>query len=63
MPQTEAQARATAKYLHKFKDIKVRVPDDGTRERFQAQADRKGKSLNAYIIALIEADILKSAEK
>lgn len=61
MAYTEAQKRATAKYvkLH-LEEIKIRVPKDGTKERYKKQAEKCGKSLNAYIIGLIEADISSS---
>ena len=50
MPYTEAQKKATAKYMkNNLDDIKVRVPK-GKREIYKAHAERKGKSLNALII-------------
>ena len=56
MSYSEAQKRATAKYMkEKLEDIKVRVPK-GKREEYKAQAEAKGYSLNAYIIKLIEDD-------
>lgn len=58
MTLTKAQAQANGKYLAKFDDIKIRVPK-GEREKWQAHAASKGKSLNAYIIDLVEADIQK----
>ena len=57
MPYTEAQKKATAKYMkNNLDDIKVRVPK-GKREVYKAHAERKGKSLNALIIELLEKDI------
>lgn len=62
MPYSEAQKRATTKYMKaNLDDIKIRVPK-GTRERYKAHAESKGKSLNAYIVDLIEADIAKDAD-
>ena len=50
MAYSEAQKKATAKYMkNKLDDIKVRVPK-GKREVYKAHAERKGKSLNARII-------------
>ena len=57
MPYSEAQKRATTKYMKaNLDDIKIRVPK-GTRERYKAHAESKGKSLNAYIVGLIEKDM------
>ena len=54
---SEAQKKATAKYMkNKLDDIKVRVPK-GKREVYKAHAERKGKSLNALIIELLEKDM------
>ena len=50
MPYTEAQKKATAKYMkNNLEDIKVRVPK-GKREIYKAYAESKGKSLNDFII-------------
>ena len=57
MAYSEAQKRATAKYMkNKLDDIKVRVPK-GKREVYKAHAERQGKSLNALIIELREKDM------
>lgn len=57
MAYSEAQKKATAKYMkNKLDDIKVRVPK-GKREVYKAYAERKGKSLNALIIELLEKDM------
>ena len=57
MPYSEAQKRATAKYMKSnYDDIKLRVPK-GQREIYKTAAELAGKSLNQYIIDLIEADI------
>lgn len=57
MPYTEAQKKATAKYMkNNLDDIKVRVPK-GKREVYKAYAESKGKSLNAFIIDLIEKEM------
>lgn len=60
MAISDAQSRAIAKYHGKFSDIKVRVLNDGTKERYKAQAESKCKSLNAYIVDLIEKDIAEN---
>lgn len=57
MAYSEAQKKATAKYMkNKLDDIKVRVPK-GKREVYKAYAERQGKSLNALIIELLEKDM------
>ena len=57
MAYSETQKKATAKYMkNKLDDIKVRVPK-GKREVYKAHAERKGKSLNALIIELLEKDM------
>ena len=57
MAYSEAQKKATAKYMkNKLDDIKVRVPK-GKREVYKAHAERKGKSLNALMIELLEEDM------
>lgn len=59
MPYSEAQKRATAKYMKaNLDDIKIRVPK-GKKEEYKSIAQQRGKSLNQYIIDLIEADIKK----
>ena len=53
---TEAEKKAVAKYHAKLDEIKVRVPK-GKREVYKSHAERKGKSLNALIIELLEKDM------
>lgn len=53
---SEAQNKATQKYIHKTYDqISIRVRKDGdiTRETIQGAADRAGLSLNAYILEAV----------
>lgn len=51
-----AQLKANDKYHNKFDDIKIRVPK-GQRDIYKKHAESKGKSLNALLIELIEADM------
>lgn len=54
---TEAQKNATMKYLkEKTDDIRVRAPK-GTKDRWRAAAEAEGKSLQAFIMAAVEAAI------
>lgn len=51
------------RHLAKLEDIKIRVPKDGTKARYKAHAESKGKSLNAYVIDLIEADMQRQGKE
>lgn len=54
---TEAQARATKKYLSNIGEYKLRV-NKKDKERYMAIAKENGMSLNAFIIQAIEEKIL-----
>lgn len=45
---SEAQRRATNKYLEKFDEMRVRVPA-GQKKVAKAHAEAQGESLNAFI--------------
>ena len=45
---SEAQRKATDKYLEKFDEMRVRVPK-GRKDTVKAHAERQGESLNAFI--------------
>lgn len=45
---SEAQRRATEKYLQKFEEIKIRVPK-GSKETIQAHAEAHSESVNVFI--------------
>lgn len=54
---TEAQKKASMKYLaEKTDDIRIRVPK-GTKERWRTHATEQGKSLTSLITDLVETDI------
>ena len=56
MAYTQAQNKATQKYINKAYDqFVVRVPK-GDRDKYSKQAAEKGLSLNAYIIQLLNND-------
>ena len=57
MAYSEAQKRATLKYKAKAYDQMNLQLKKGTKEIFKAQAAKRGMSLNAYIISLIEKDM------
>ena len=50
---TQSQAQASKKYLQKMEEIKIRVPK-GKKEEYRKMAAAVGKSLNQYIIDILE---------
>ena len=50
---TEAQARATKKYLSNIGEYKLRVSKED-KERYMKVAEAAGMSLNSYIVQAIE---------
>ena len=58
MAYSEAQKRASIKYLkEKTDDIRLRTPK-GTKERYKAEAKKAGQSLTAYICEAVERRIM-----
>lgn len=57
MPYSEAQKRATQKFIKENRDRLELLLPKGKKEEYRAFAATKGKSLNAYIIDLIEKDM------
>ena len=56
---TEAQKKSAEKYLHeKVEDIRIRVPK-GQKELIKQFADKQGKSLNQFILDLINDAMIK----
>jgi predicted HicB family RNase H-like nuclease len=54
---TEAQKKATMKYLQdKTDDIRIRTPK-GTKDKWKEAAAKKDKSLNQFIFDTIEREI------
>lgn len=60
MPISEARKRANENYLKTQDEIRIRIPK-GQKAEIQAYAKAQGKSLNAYIVELIRADMGKNA--
>ena len=57
MAYTEAQKRATMKYREKnYARINLDLKRE-KKEQYRAQAAKRGLSLNAYIVQLIEKDM------
>ncbi|MFI3169678.1 MAG: hypothetical protein R3Y06_07035 [Faecalibacterium sp.] len=53
---SKAQLEANKRYFKSIEDIKLRVKK-GARARYKTAAELNGKSLNSYVIDLIESDI------
>lgn len=56
---SEAKLRANKKYLCKTDEFKVRVPLGRKEEIATFAKEVRGKSLNAYVVDLINADMKK----
>ena len=57
MAYKQSQSKAVTKYIAKAYDqVSLRIPK-GTREKYKSHAESKGKSLNALIVELLEADM------
>ena len=60
MAYSKSSNKAVQQYIKKAYDqVSLRVPK-GQREKIQEHAEREGKSLNSYILQLIEKDMEKS---
>ena len=58
MPYSEAQKRATQRYKEKKGYVKINIDvTEDNRTRYKNQAARRGLSLSAYIVSLIEKDM------
>lgn len=63
MSASEAQVKASMKYRAKTKEqMNIDIPK-GMKEVYKAQAAKHGKSLAAYVIGLIEADMQKDVQR
>lgn len=59
---TEAQAKATKRYLKSLGEYKLRVTKED-KERYMRIAKKNNMSLNAYIIQALEEKILRDQEE
>ena len=50
---SEAQRKATDKYLEKFDEIRIRVPA-GRKAEIRAHAEKLGQSMNSFVINAID---------
>ena len=58
MAVSQKRLESTKKYLSKFDDIKIRVPQ-GDRKKWRNEAEKRGKSLNQFVIDTVETEIKK----
>lgn len=57
MAYTEAQKKASIKYMtEKTDDIRLRVPK-GLKEKYQSEAEKRGLSMTKFIIECVEKEI------
>lgn len=57
MAYTEAQKKASIKYMsEKTDDIRLRVPK-GLKEKYRAEAEKRGISMTQFIVNCVEKEI------
>ena len=60
MAYTEAQKKASIKYMsEKTDDIRLRVPK-GLKDKYKIEADKRGVSMTQFIINCVEKEIKKT---
>ncbi len=57
--QSKAHIRATNKWLAENRERVTVIVRSGDKAKIKAHAESKGKSINAYIVSLIEDDMSK----
>ena len=58
---TKAQLEGNKRYLAKLDEIRIRIIK-GEKENIRQHADKLGKSVNKYIVDLIEQDMQKDQD-
>ena len=56
MAVSEAQKKASVKYLEKLDEVRIRA-EKGTKDRWKNAASDQGKSLNQFIVDTVENEI------
>ena len=56
MAVSEAQKKASVKYLEKLDEVRVRA-EKGTKNRWKNAAASRGKSLNQFVVDAVENEI------
>ena len=62
MSVSEAQKKASVKYLEKLDEVRIRAKK-GTKSRWKNAAANRGKSLNQFVIDAVENEISVAVEK
>ena len=62
MSVSEAQKKASVKYLEKLDEVRVRA-EKGTKNRWKNAAASRGKSLNQFVVDAVEHEISVGAGK
>lgn len=62
MAVSEAQRKATEKYLGKLDEIRIRMPK-GRKEEIKAHAEGRGESVNAFINRAIDETMERETEE
>ena len=60
MPVSEAQKKASAKYLEKLDEVRIRMPK-GKKDIIQAHAAALGESVNSFINRAIDQTMVQEA--
>mgnify|MGYP002510025052 CR=1 FL=1 len=56
MPVSEAQKKASVKYLEKLDEVRIRMPK-GRKDIIKAHAEAQGQSVNGFINSAIDEKI------
>lgn len=59
MAVSEAQKKASVKYLEKLDEVRIRA-EKGTKDRWKNAAADHGKSLNQFIVDTVENEVRAS---
>lgn len=62
MPVSEAQKKASVKYLEKLDEVRIRMPK-GRKDIIKAHAESQGESVNGFINRAIDHQISKDCDK
>ena len=62
MSVSEAQKKASVKYLEKLDEVRIRA-EKGTKSRWKNATANRGKSLNQFVIDAVENEISVAVEK
>lgn len=61
MPVSEAQKKASVKYLEKLDEVRIRMPK-GKKDTIKAHAEAHGQSVNGFINSAIDEKMERDKE-